>query len=182
MRTRTLAALAVLLCMSSAARAGVLRTVDDALASTFPGARIDRHVHALTPGDLKLVQQRAHARSEARLVTEYSAWHGDTLVGQAYTDRRVVRTREAVVLVALERDGSVRRVEILAFFEPPDYLAPERWLARFSGRHERTRLVPGGDIPNVAGATLTSRAVSESVRLALSWHEQFASAHAAGER
>ena len=132
-----------------------------ALARVFPGARIEPLALALSAADVKAVEQRARARCEARLVTAYVAWHGDTLAGAAYTDRRVVRTREALLMTTIAPDTTVARIDVLAFFEPPDYRPSERWLARFKGT---------GDVPPIAGASLTSRAVSESARLALAWH------------
>lgn len=173
MARRFLLLLFAVLASAAHARAEVLHPLDEALAQVYPGARIERRLFALTPAELQTVQRRAHARSESRLVTAYLAWQADTLAGTAYVDRRVVRTREAVILVALAADRTVARVEMLAFFEPPDYLPSPRWLALFTHRRAGARLVPGRDVPNLAGATLTSRAVSESVRLVLAWHEQF---------
>jgi len=147
---------------AGAARAETLTTLDQALAQAFPGARIEPRSLALSPADVKAVEARAHARCEARLVTAYVAWHGDTLAGAAYTDRRVVRTREALLMTSVAPDTTVARVDVLAFFEPPDFRPPARWLDRFKGATP--------NVPPLAGASLTSRAVSESVRLALAWH------------
>lgn len=163
-----------LLCLilgSPAARAAALQSLDGALAQTFPGARIEKRTLALSPADQKAVAQRAHARCDARLVTAYVAWRGDTLAGAAYTDRRTVRTREALLFIGIAPDSSIARIEVLAFFEPPDYRPPARWLALFVHRKQDARLAPGGAVPNLAGATLTSRSVAESARLALAWHE-----------
>ena len=170
-RARDLAcSLAWLAAAASTARAESYATLEQALARSFPDARIERRALALSPADVKAVEQRAHARCEARLVTAYVAWRGDTLAGTAYTDRRVVRTREAVLLVSIAPDTTVSRIDVLAFFEPPDYRPSERWLDRFRGRGAGATLAPGRDVPLIAGASLTSRAVAESARLALAWH------------
>ena len=155
---------------ASGAPASTLTPLDEALARAFPGARIEQLALALSATDVKAVEQRAHARCEARLVTAYVAWHGDTLVGTAYTDRRVVRTREALLMTTIAPDTTVARIDVLAFFEPPDYRPTERWLERFHGARAGAALAPGRDVPPLAGASLTSRAVSESARLALAWH------------
>ena len=164
-------ALALVAWLACDAHAATLQTLDAALAATFPGARIESRALTLTVEDQRAVAQRAHARCDSRLVTAYVAWRGDSLVGAAYTDRRVVRTREALLFVAVAPDTTVRRIDVLAFFEPPDYQPPARWLARFEHQSQSARLAPGGAIPNLSGATLTSRAVAESARLALAWHE-----------
>ena len=146
-------------------------TLDEALARAFPGARIEQRTLALSLADVKAVEARARTRCEPRLVTAHIAWRGDTLMGAAWMDRRVIRTREAVLLLSIAPDTSVARVDVLAFFEPPDFLPHARWLELFRGRGAHAPLTPQRPVPNVAGATLTSRAVNESARLALAWYE-----------
>jgi len=165
---RSLAAASLL---AGSASAATLQSIDGALAQAFPGARVEKRTLALSPAEQRAVSQRAQARCETRLVTAYVAWRGDTLAGVGYTDRRVIRTREAVLFIAVAPDTSLARVEVLAFFEPPDYQPPTRWLALFKRRNLVAGLTPGDALPNLAGATLTSRAVAESARLALAWHE-----------
>lgn len=146
-------------------------SLDQALAESFPTARVERRTLVLSVADVKRVEARARARSSARLVTAYVAWRGDTLAGAAFTDRRVVRTREALLFVAVAPETSIARIEVLAFFEPPDYRPAPRWLALFKGRGKRAPLTPPRTVREVSGATLTSRAVNESARLALAWYE-----------
>lgn len=153
------------------ARAASYVSLEAALAQAFPGARIERRTLALSPADVKAVEALARTRCVTRLATAYVAWRGDTLAGAAWTDRRVVRTREALLLVAVAPDTTVARIEVLAFFEPPDYRPAPRWLALFRGRGSRDRHAALRAVPEVSGATLTSRAVQESARLALAWHE-----------
>ena len=146
-------------------------SLEQALARAFPRARFEARTLALSPQDVKAVEARARTRCEPRLVTAHVAWRGDTLVGAAWIDRRVVRTREAVLLFAVTPDTSLARIDVLAFFEPPEYLPHARWLGLFHGRGAHAPLTPQRTVPNVAGATLTSRAVNESARLALAWYE-----------
>ena len=153
------------------AHAGAVPSLDEALARAFPGARFEKRTIALSVEDVSAVEARAHTRCEPRLVTAYVAWRGDTLAGAAWTDRRVIRTREAVLLLAVAPDTSLVRVDVLAFFEPPEYQPTSRWLALFRGRGPRKPLTPQRSVPVVAGVTLSSRAVNESARLALAWYE-----------
>ena len=153
------------------AHAGAAQPLDEALARAFPGARFEPRTLALSVEDVKAVEARAHARCEPRLVTAYVAWRGDTLAGAAWTDRRVIRTREAVLLLAVAPDTSLVRVDVLAFFEPPEYQPASRWLALFRGRGSRKPLTPQRPVPVVAGVTQSSRAVNEAARLALAWYE-----------
>ena len=170
-RARVAFVFALALAGAAPAHAGAVLPLDEALARAFPGARFEKRTLALSVQDVSAVEARAHARCEPRLVTAYVAWRGDTLAGAAWTDRRVIRTREAVLLLAVAPDTSLARVDVLAFFEPPEYQPVSRWLALFRGRGSRKPLTPQRPVPGVAGVTLSSRAVNESARLALAWYE-----------
>ena len=60
---------------------------------------------------------------------------------------------------------------ILAFYEPLEYPPNERWLTQF----DQARLTPdlrvGGRIAGITGATLTARAMTESVRKVLALYQ-----------
>jgi hypothetical protein len=65
----------------------------------------------------------------------------------------------------LDPGGSITRVLLLAFYEPPEYRPPDRWLAQFSGRREgdgRDWRV-GRGVHGLSGATLTAHAVSDAL-------------------
>jgi len=83
----------------------------------------------------------------------------------------VVRTQPEAFLVVISPDGQVRDVRMLAFYEPREYLPPERWFEQF--RHERLtpELSTRRKIHSIAGATLSSRAVTGGVRRALALFE-----------
>jgi len=168
---RALFALALTCWLARIVHAAGAPSLDDALARAFPGARIEKRSLALSATDVKAVEARARARCEPRLLIAYVAWRGDTLAGAAWTDRRVIRTREAVLLLSVAPDTSISRVDVIAFFEPPEYLPASRWLGLFAGRGSHKPLTPQRPVPDIAGATLSSRAVNESARLALAWYE-----------
>lgn len=155
------------LAWTSAPRAGAFTTRDQALAETFPGARIEPKSYVLTDAQLRGVREAARVRVESKLLTAYAAWRGDTLAGVAFLDSRTVRTMPGVFMTVVAPDTTVERVEVLAFHEPPDYRPTPRWLERFGRRRLDDRLWPRRDIRNLSGATLSTRAVTESVRLAL---------------
>jgi Na+-translocating ferredoxin:NAD+ oxidoreductase RnfG subunit len=79
-----------------------------------------------------------------------------------------VRTLPEAVLVVLSPAGAVERVLLLAFHEPPEYAAPERWLRQFHGRDASTAAWRvGRDLHGITGATLTAHAVTATVRRAV---------------
>jgi hypothetical protein len=91
-------------------------------------------------------------------------------VGVAYFDAHPVRTLPEVLMVVVDPDARVRRVEVVRFSEPPEYMAPDGWIEQFHGRALDPELSLKGDIANVTGATLTAMAVTASVRRVLATH------------
>lgn len=154
------------------AAAQVFLTQEQALELAFPGASIERRTAYLT------AEQLAGARSFAgrsvpiqqAIVTYYVATVDGRPVGVAYFDAHRVRTLPEVLMVVVGTDGRVRRVEVLRFSEPPEYVAPGGWLEQFSGRGLDERLSLRRDIVNITGATLTAGAVTDAVRRVLALH------------
>lgn len=149
-------------------------TQEEALEEAFgSGAVLERKTAFLTPQELARVGELAGAEHDAKqeMVTYYVAHRGGSPVGVAYFDVHRVRTLPEVLMIAVDPEGRVARIEVLKFSEPPDYLAPEGWLDQFDERKLDDRLSLKGDIVNMTGATLTSRAVTSAVRRALALQE-----------
>jgi Na+-translocating ferredoxin:NAD+ oxidoreductase RnfG subunit len=147
--------------------ARVFAGADEALAGAFPEATLERKAMYLTAEQQSRLEQNASLQRIGRFHTFYIAKKNGAVVGYALFDTHRVRTKEETVLVALNAGGSVREVRIVSFFEPQEYLAPERWLAIFGGKTSRDALQSGRDLPTISGATLTTRAVSTVVRKAV---------------
>src|SRR5262245_14553824 len=159
---------------TTGAAAPAFATQPQALAEAFPGGRIERRAFVLTPEEVARVESRARVKLGTRLATAYAGWRGDTLMGVAFFDSRIVRTMPALLLVVVSPDPPVARVGVLAFHEPPDYRPPDRWLDTFAPHSLDNRLGPDADIRNISGASLSTRAVTESVRLAIALYTSIA--------
>jgi hypothetical protein len=70
-------------------------------------------------------------------------------------------------MVLVKPNGTVRRVEILAFYEPEDYKVRQSWLDRMNGQELSEDMIVGRDLVRVTGATITVRALAATVRRAL---------------
>lgn len=151
-----------------AAGATVFHAKDEALKLAFPTAeRVDDRPFILTEEQKAAVEARAHAPLESLLWTVYSGWRGDELLGYAIIDTHTVRTLPETMMVVLSPAGEVRRVEILAFYEPPEYTPTDRWVRQFDGRHLDDDLKLGGAIQGITGATLSATAMTAGVRRVL---------------
>lgn len=167
-------ALATIAAFSRPAGAQVLMTQEEALRLAFPEpAVIERRTAYLDDAQVADVRRLAEPWSgrDRAVVTYYVGYQADESLGAAYFDAHRVRTLQEVLMVVVDPGGRVSRVEVLGFAEPPEYMAPEGWLELFSGRMLEAGTSTRGDIPILTGATLTSHAVSEAVRLSLALHQ-----------
>jgi len=171
-RLVAVASCASLLWLSSllAAQSGAL-TREEALASVFPGADLKAERLFLTPEQRQAAADLAGVDLETVLVARYVARRDGKVVGRAYVDTHVVRTRAESLLISLDSEGRVRRVEATAFLEPREYQAPEAWLDQYGGRAIGAELELQRSIRPIAGATLTARAVNAAVRRVLALDE-----------
>ena len=142
-------------------------TRDEALAAVFPGAVVAAERVFLTEQQMAEIAEIAGVEIESGLVARYVATRGESVTGRAYVDTHVVRTKRESLLISLEADGSVRRVDVTAFLEPPDYLASERWLRQYDRRPLDDDLALQRAIRPIAGATLTANATNAAVRRVL---------------
>jgi hypothetical protein len=112
---------------------GLYKTQKQALAEAFPGGGIERKSAFLTDGQAKKIEELARARLDSKIIHYYVGLGEEGRPGgAAFFDTHVVRTTTETVMVLLKPDGTVRRVEILAFYEPEDYKVRQRWLDRMN--------------------------------------------------
>ncbi len=164
-------ACAAALLASTASSASVLLTVEEALRLAFPGCAVERQTVYLTAAQLDRAAALAGERPRSAVVHPYRARRGETLVGTAYFDAHPVRTQAETLMVVVDPDGKVARVEVLQFDEPPEYLPRGKWYRQFDGRGLDWELDLRRGIRSPAGATLTARATTAAVRRALALHQ-----------
>lgn len=92
------------------------------------------------------------------------------MTGYAYFETHTVRTMPETFMAVVDARGALRFVELLAFYEPPDYAPPRRWLAQFHNRPLSEDLFVRRAIRNIAGASLTSTTLTEGIRRILAIH------------
>lgn len=170
-RPGVLAAVALLAAVLTGPAAGkVFLTVDEALDLAYPDCRIERGTVYLTAEQRSEAERRAGEEVPSAVVHPYRATCDGAAGGTAYFDVHRVRTLEETLMVALDAAGKVKRVEVLAFREPEEYLPRELWYQQFEGRELGPELQVKRAIHGVTGATLTARATTEAVRRVLALH------------
>lgn len=146
---------------------GQVVTREEALAAAFPGARIRAERVFLTQEQVKQATALAGAGIPSPLIARYVADRVGKPVGRAYVDTHVVRTKKESLLILLDEDGTVRRIEVTAFLEPPEYRGSADWYGQYRGKTLHDAPALGRSIRPIAGASLTAQAANQAVRRVL---------------
>jgi hypothetical protein len=170
---RSLAATLLLLAAGTGGAADEI-TREEALAAVYRGATVRAEQVFLTPAHQKRAAALAGVDVSSPLVVRYVATRDGHVVGRAYVDTHVVRTKKETLLVSLDDRRRVLRVDVTAFLEPSEYKPPEPWLRQYRGRALDEDLSVNRAIRPIAGATLTARAANAAVRRALALDEVLA--------
>jgi len=154
----------------------VFVTVDEALKLAFPGCEVARRTAFLTPEQMKRARELAGAEVPSALLTYYVATRNGQPAGTAYFDTHRVRTLPETLMIVVDPQNRVSRIEVLSFREPEEYLPRGAWYQQFLGKGLDADLQLKRGIRPVTGATLTARATTDAVRRVLALHQILAGA------
>jgi len=74
-------------------------------------------------------------------------------------------------MVALDADGVLLGIQVLAFREPAEYMPREGWMEQFKGKTAEDEIRMKKNIDGMTGATLTARAVTQCARRVMTVHQ-----------
>jgi hypothetical protein len=146
-------------------------TQSQAIQAVFLASRVERKTVFLTKDQMAQIESLAGVKPDSSIVSYYVARRADGVEGIAFFDRRIVRTMPVVYIAVVRPSGELDRVEILSFDEPEDYLPPSPWLKLYRGRVLNNDLALGRGIPHITGASLTSQAMNDGIRLILATYQ-----------
>ena len=153
---------------SSLSLAKSFLTQEEALRLAFPkGAVVTRKTAFLSEADRAEVVRRAGGAPPPGLVAYYAATVDGKDAGTAYFDMHVVRTLPETILVAVDPNGAIARIEVLSFSEPEEYLPRGAWYGQFPGKTLGDELSEKRGVRPVTGATITVRVTVEAARRVL---------------
>ena len=164
--------IAILLLMSLAmvydAGAKVFMKRDEALKTAFPEAdSIEKTKIFLTKEQASEIESLSKAKLDSRLYVIYEGRKGGKSLGYAIIDTHGLRTKSETVMFVINPDGTLRQAEVLAFFEPPEYMAGDKWVNLFYDKASGDPMKLGRDIPNISGATITANSLGSTIRRVL---------------
>ena len=165
---------------SATPQATDLATRDEALRSVYPNAQFKSERVFLTAAQLERARAESGQEIASPLIARYLVRRDGRPAGRAYVDTHVVRTKKESLLICLDQAGLVKRIEVTAFLEPPEYRASAPFYAQYAGRTLSQDLQLNRAIRPIAGATLTVRSANEAVRRVLAIDRVLASPGAGG--
>jgi len=156
------------LLLSSPAVARSFLTQEEALRLAFPkGAVATRKTAFLSEADRAEIARRSGGAPPPGLVAYYAATVDGKDAGTAYFDTHVVRTLPETILVVVDPNGAIARIEVLSFSEPEEYLPRGAWYSQFPGKALGDELSEKKSVRPVTGATITVRVTVEAARRVL---------------
>jgi electron transport complex protein RnfG len=159
--------LSFLILFGASASATVFISVDDALKMSFPQCEVKRQTFYLTAEQLNEAKKLSSGEIDSSMVVRYEGQCSGDGSGFAYVDTHRVRTQPESLFVVLGRDHVLKKVEILSFREPTEYIPKAKWYEQFPQHKLDDDLQIKKGITPVTGASLTARATTQAVRRVL---------------
>ncbi len=165
------AALFIMIATTVSLSAGTFPGADETVRQLLPGISYERETFLLNEAEQEACAASAGQKSIGALVTRYVVRDEASIAGYAYLDKHRVRTMPQTLMVALDADGVLVGIRVLAFHEPAEYMAREGWMEQFRGKTVDEEIRLKKNIDGITGATLTSRAVTQCARRVLAVHQ-----------
>ena len=172
-RLRTVAFVVLVLGATERARAAdVYLTPAEAPAAVFPDAdRFERTEVVVTPALRDGIRTRLAGLKPTVWEPRYpitAAYRGDDLLGRAIVVEEIGKHRAITFVVGIDRRGEIAGVAVMAYREAyGGEIRSRRFLAQYRGKSADDPLNPGTDVRNLAGATLSARAIGRGVKKAI---------------
>lgn len=147
-------------------------TVAQAQRALFPQAdAYDERTLALDDAQRRAIRRQAGTRQREATQRVWRARRGDEVLGWMLLDEVIGKHEYITYAGAVSPQGAVLGIEILSYRETHggEVREPE-WRANFVGKTLEDPFRLGGDVPNISGATLSCRNVTDGVkRLLVIW-------------
>ncbi len=150
----------------------VFLTVEEALELAFPKAEVTRTTLYLDAEQEQRASKLAGHKIGTRVVHAYTARNAKgEIIGVAYFNSHRVRSKRETLMIVVDPNQKIRRVEILAFAEPEEYIPRAAFYAQMHGRALDRDLAIGRGIRGVSGASMTATAAVRAARQVLALHK-----------
>jgi len=132
---------------------------------------IEKKSLLLTSDETKTITKLAKVKLKTKIYKTFRASKDGKLLGHGILVLHKVRSKDTAVLSIITPDGRLKTIEIVAFNEPMEYLPSKSWIEVLDNQTLSDSLALGKDIPSITAATMSARAATNAVRIALSIYE-----------
>ncbi len=158
-------ALAPTAIMSQSAYAIVYLNEEQAQQAIFGKTKMTKNFVILTKDQIKIVEEKSGR--DVRHGGEIKMWNVEG--GGTFVIDEVLGKHEFITYaIGINKDGSVRGIEIMSYNETYGYqVREESWRKQFVGKNIGSNLKLDGDVKNISGATLSCKHITEGVKRVL---------------
>jgi Na+-translocating ferredoxin:NAD+ oxidoreductase subunit G len=148
-------------------------SVQQAQTLLFPEASIFvESAIVLSEQQLAEVKNRAGVRQRQAVQKNWRAERGGELLGWFMVDEVIGKHEFITYAAAISVEGKVKGIEILSYRETHGgQIRLPQWRAQFVGKTLQDKFTLNQDIPNISGATLSCRNVTDGVKRLLAIHQ-----------
>ena len=159
------------LCFASSSFGKIFYSKEEAMELAFgKGAQVELLSLFPDKNDIAQIEAAAHTKLESGMFTFYVGKKQGKILGYAAIESETVRTKPETLLIVLSPAGEIQQVTLLAFHEPPEYQAPDRWFQQFN-KLPLAEIDFNKGIQGISGATLSTRSALASVRKVLAIYQ-----------
>ncbi len=152
--------------------AQILISPIDAMQNTYSkSAKIQKRNVILTKEKANKVQKKAKAKLKSKIFKYFIAKQEGEILGYGILVSRKVRSNNAVTMYLIDTQGIIKSIEVIAFNEPLEFMASEKWISQFDNTPSEKKLKVGRDIVTITGATLTAQSLVDASRIASAFYE-----------
>ena len=145
-------------------------TLEQAQQAIFPGQTLTPFPFVLSSEQQAVLEEKSGTRGYFK---EQRIWRVEG--GGFFIVDEVIGKHEFITYaLGINRDGSIRQIEIMDYREAYGYqIRQKRWRRQFLGKTDADALKLNEDIKNISGATLSCRHVTEGVKRNLVLYELY---------
>jgi len=152
------------LCFSFSSTAKVVMTLDKALETSFPNMKVEKKRVYLSKDNVLDLQKQAKSRFNSQVFSYYEASNGSGREATAFIITHKLRSRTQTLFLIFDNKGILKSTEVLAFYEPDEYIMNKKWFSLFEGNSISKNISMKSSNMRVAGSTISYNETSKAIR------------------
>lgn len=138
--------------------------VPTALKQNFGDYEIRKEKVFLTGSVIKELERVSKAKFESKIYSVYEARSNGIRIMSGILETHLLRSRTQTLFIVFDNKGRVVSTQVLAFYEPEEYVMSPKWLAQFKSKTINDKMQPGDDLIKVSGATISYNETASAIR------------------